>query len=122
MSEDWKKIVKKVPRYEENNAQEGKSVPPDTRRWVSYLILIPILIVMMILGVFFFTAFLALFAIAAIGFGFRFWWVRRELIKSMNSDNTVGTVETADTVEGEYVVVNEDQATETEVRRAEEDK
>jgi hypothetical protein len=122
MSEDWKKIVKKVPRYEENNAQEGKSVPPDTRRWVSYLILIPILIVMMILGVFFFAAFLALFAIAAIGFGFRFWWVRRELIKSMNSDNTVGTVETADTVEGEYVVVNEDQATETEVRRAEEDK
>jgi len=122
MSEDWKKIVKKVPRYEENNAQEGKSVPPDTRRWVSYLILIPILIVMMILGVFFFAAFLALFTIAAIGFGFRFWWVRRELIKSMNSDNTVGTVETADTVEGEYVVVNEDQATETEVRRAEEDK
>ena len=122
MSEDWKIIVKKVPRDEENNAQEGKSMLPDTRRWVSYLILIPILIVMMILGVFFFAAFLALFAIAAIGFGFRFWWVRRELIKSMNSDNTVGTVETADTVEGEYVVVNEDQATETEVRKAEEDK
>ncbi|MEE9222609.1 MAG: hypothetical protein V3V40_04060 [Nitrosomonadaceae bacterium] len=122
MSEDWKIIVKKVSGYEENNAQEGGRVPPDTRRWVSYLILIPILIVMVIFGVFFFAAFFALFAIVAIGFGFRLWWLRRVLIKTMSPDNTVGTGETADTVEGEYVVVNEDQAAETEVRGAEEDK
>jgi len=77
---------------------------------------------MVIFGVFFFAAFFALFAIVAIGFGFRLWWLRRALIKSMSSDNTVGTVETADTVEGEYVVVNEDQVAETKVRRAEEDK
>ena len=122
MSEDWKIIVKKVSRYEDNNTQEGKSVPLATKRWVSYLILIPILIVVAIFGVFFFAAFLALFAIAAIGFGLRFWWLKRELSKSMSSDNMVGTVETADTVEGEYVVVDEDQAAEAEVRRDEADK
>ena len=122
MSEDWRIIVKKTPGYEDNNAQERESVPLATKRWVSYLILIPILIVVAIFGVFFFAAFLALFAIAAIGFGLRFWWLKRELSKSMSSDNMVGTVETADTVEGEYVVVDEDQAAEAEARRDEEDK
>ncbi len=122
MSEDWKIIVKKVPRYEDNNSQERKSVPLATKRWVSYLILIPILIVVAIFGVFFFAAFLALFAIAAIGFGLRFWWLKRELSKSMNSDNMVDTVETTDTVEGEYVVVDEDQDGEAEVRRDKVDK
>lgn len=122
MSEDWRIIVKKTPRYEDSNDQEGKSVPLATKRWVNYLILIPILIVAAIFGVFFFAAFLALFAIAAIGFGLRFWWLKRELSKSMSSDNMMGTVETADTVEGEYVVVDEDQAAEAEVRRDEEDK
>lgn len=125
MNEDWKIIVKKVAKYEDNNTQEGKSVPLATKRWVSYLILIPILIVVAIFGVFFFAAFLALFAIAAIGFGLRFWWLKRELTKSMGSDNMVGTVETADTVdtvEGEYVVVDENQAAEAEVRRDEVDK
>ncbi|MEE8208968.1 MAG: hypothetical protein V3V68_04240 [Nitrosomonadaceae bacterium] len=122
MSEDWKIIVKKVPRYEDNNSQERKSVPLATKRWVSYLILIPILIVVAIFGVFFFAAFLALFAIAAIGFGLRFWWLKRELSKSMSSDNMVDTVETTDTVEGEYVVVDEDQDGEAEVRRDKVDK
>lgn len=122
MSEDWKIIVKKVPRYEDNNSQERKSVPLATKRWVSYLILIPILIVVAIFGVFFFAAFLALFTIAAIGFGLRFWWLKRELSKSMNSDNMVDTVETTDTVEGEYVVVDKDQDGEAEVRRHKVDK
>lgn len=122
MSEDWKIIVKKVPRYEDNNSQERKSVPLATKRWVSYLILIPILIVVAIFGVFFFAAFLALFAIAAIGFGLRFCWLKRELSKSMNSDNMVDTVETTDTVEGEYVVVDKDQDGEAEVRRDKVDK
>jgi hypothetical protein len=122
MSEDWKIIVKKVPRYEDNNSQERKSVPLATKRWVSYLILIPILIVVAIFGVFFFAAFLALFAIAAIGFGLRFWWLKREFSKSMSSDNMVDTVETTDTVEGEYVVVDKDQDGEAEVRRDKVDK
>ena len=122
MSEDWKIIVKKVSRYEDNNSQERKSVPLATKRWVSYLILIPILIVVAIFGVFFFAAFLALFAIAAIGFGLRFWWLKRELSKSMSSDNMVDTVETTDTVEGEYAVVDEDQDGEAEVRRDKVDK
>lgn len=122
MSEDWKIIVKKVPRYEDNNSQERKSVPLATKRWVSYLILIPILIVVAIFGVFFFAAFLALFTIAAIGFGLRFWWLKRKLSKSMSSDNMVDTVETTDTVEGEYVVVDKDQDGEAEVRRDKVDK
>lgn len=117
MNEDWKIIVKKVSGFEENNSQEEMSASLATKRWVTYLALIPILILMVILGVFFFAAFLALFVIAAIGFGIRFWWLRRELAKSVGSASPISTVET-ETVEGEYVVFDENgQVAETKIRR-----
>ncbi|TFH12614.1 MAG: hypothetical protein E4H07_01260 [Nitrosomonadales bacterium] len=122
MNEDWKIIVKRASRFEENSSQEGMNAALATKRWVTSLVLIPILIVLVIFGIFFFAVFLALFAIAAVGFGIRFWWLRRELTKSVRSDNPVGPLETADTVEGEYVVVEEDQAAETEIRRDEVDR
>lgn len=123
MKEDWKIIVKNMPRYEGNNThQEGNTGPYHSKRWVTYLILIPILILMVIFGIFFFAAFLALFSIVAVGFGLRLWWLRRKLIKSMSSDNTEGTADTADTVEGEYVIVDEDQVTEAEERKYEKDR
>ena len=40
---------------------------------------------MVVIGIFFFTAFLALFAVAATGLAFRVWWLRRKLRESMET-------------------------------------
>ena len=117
MNEDWKIIVKKASGFKEKNSQEGVNASLTTKRWMTYLVLIPILILLGILGVFFFAAFLAIFTIAAVGFGIRFWWIKRELAKSVGSESPVSTVE-KETVEGEYVVVDgDDQAAEEKIRR-----
>lgn len=117
MNENWKIIVKKASGFKEKNSQEGMNASLTTKRWMTYLLLIPILILLVILGVFFFAAFLAIFTIAAVGFGIRFWWLKRELAKSVGSDSPVSTVE-KETVEGEYVVVDgDDQASEEKIRR-----
>ena len=117
MNEDWKIIVKKASEFKEKNSQEGMNASLTTKRWMTYLVLIPILILLAILGIFFFAAFLALFAIAAVGFGIRFWWLKRELAKSVGSESPVSTVE-KETVEGEYIVVDgDDQAAEEKIRR-----
>ncbi|MBL79604.1 MAG: hypothetical protein CMH70_06190 [Nitrosomonadaceae bacterium] len=78
-----------------------------TKRWATYLILIPILILLSLFGVFFFAAFLALFAITAVGFSIRFWWLKRNINKSENLVNSLNK-EGKETVEGEYTVVDED--------------
>ena len=117
MNEDWKIIVKKASGFKENNSQEGMNASLTTKRWMTYLVLIPILILLAILGIFFFAAFLAIFTIAAVGFGIRFWWLKRELAKSVGSESPVSTVE-KETVEGEYIVVDgDDQAAEEKIRR-----
>ena len=117
MNEDWKIIVKKASGFKEKKYQEEMNASLTTKRWMTYLVLIPILILLAILGIFFFAAFLALFAIAAVGFGIRFWWLKRELSKSVGSESPLSTVE-KETVEGEYVVVDEDdQAAEAKIRR-----
>ena len=61
------------------------SQPGPAARWLTYLLLVPVLIVMAVLGIFFFTAFLALFAVVAAGFGLRLWWLRRKLRESMHT-------------------------------------
>lgn len=68
--------------------------------WLFYLLLVPIFIVMAILGIFFFTAFLALFAVAAVSLGFRLWWLRRKLRKSMEAaGGQYSVIEDAEIVE-----------------------
>ena len=60
-------------------------MPGPAARWLTYLLLVPLLIIMVVLGIFFFTAFLALFAVAAAGLAFRVWWLRRKLRQSMQT-------------------------------------
>ena len=48
-------------------------------RWLLYLVLVPGIVILAALGMFFFAVFLGLFAIAAVGFWLRLWWVRRKL-------------------------------------------
>lgn len=54
---------------------------------------------MAVLGIFFFTAFLALFAVAAAALGFRLWWLRRKMRKSPGNS--------PDVREGDYVVIED---------------
>ncbi len=48
-------------------------------RWLLYLVLVPGIIILAVLGMFFFAVFLGLFAFAAAGFWLRLWWLRRNL-------------------------------------------
>jgi hypothetical protein len=86
---DSRIIIRRVVRNEETGATEDEifraSPPGPATRWLTYLLLVPLLIIMMVLGIFFFTAFLALFAIAAAGIAFRVWWLRRKLRESMQT-------------------------------------
>lgn len=117
MNEDWKIIVKKASGFKEKNSQEGMNASLITKRWMTYLVLIPILILLAILGILFFAAFLALFSIAVVGFGIRFWLLKRKLAKLVGSGSPVSTVE-KETVEGEYVVVDgDDQVADAKIRR-----
>jgi hypothetical protein len=97
-------IVRRVIRNEETGATEEEifraSPPGPAARWLTYLLLVPVLIIMVVLGIFFFTAFLALFAVAAVGFGFRLWWLRRKLRESMQaSEADYHVIEDAEIVE-----------------------
>jgi hypothetical protein len=101
---DSRIIIKRIVRNEETGATEeqifGAPRPGPAARWLTYLLLVPILIIMVVLGIFFFTAFLALFAVAAIGFGFRLWWLRRKLRESMQaSEAEYDVIEDAEIVE-----------------------
>lgn len=117
MNENWRIMVKKVSGFKGKESQEGMNASLTAKRWVTYLVLIPILILLAILGIFFFAAFLAIFTIAAVGFGIRFWWLKRELAKSVGSESPVSTV-AKETVEGEYVVVDgNDRTAEEKIRR-----
>jgi hypothetical protein len=72
---------------------------------------------MVVLGIFFFTAFLALFAVAAVGFGLRLWWLRHKLRKTMDAEETQMDVE-----EAEYVVIEDAEIIEESTDRANKNK
>jgi Flp pilus assembly protein TadB len=97
-------IVRRVIRNKETGATEEEifraSQPGPAARWLTYLLLVPVLIVMVVLGIFFFTAFLALFAVVAAGFGLRLWWLRRKLRESMQTaEAEYNVIEDAEIVE-----------------------
>lgn len=83
--------------------------------WRSYLLLAPLLVASVVLGVFFFTLFMALFAVAALVFGARLWWLRRKLRKAA----AAGAAGQPAVLDGEYTVVHEE-IRHTEIRRGRE--
>ncbi|MGH8579976.1 MAG: hypothetical protein ACREVK_07615 [Gammaproteobacteria bacterium] len=72
------------------------------RRWTVYLLILPAFVAVALLAALFFAAFLALFAVAGVGLGLWFWWVRRRFRKLAR----------ARTLDGEYVVIEETQVIE----------
>ena len=87
-----------MTQYRRYTAGEIFGVSP-ARSWLSYLILVPAALAAVLLAVFFFAAFLAVFALAALVFSVRLWWLRRKLRKAADDH----------TLEGEYTVVEEEQ-------------
>ena len=71
MDEKNRIIIRRISRNEQTGIPEEEimRVAPVgwAGRWALYLVLIPVFILLAILGVFFFTAFFALFAVAAAG-------------------------------------------------------
>ena len=74
------------------------------RGWTSYLILVPAFVTVVLLTMFFFAAFLALFTLGAAGLGLGSWWLRRRLRKARSHQ----------ALKGEYVVIKETKRVEKE--------
>lgn len=117
MDENDRIIIKRISRQGNAGGPEDETVHifragggSPGKRWLTYLLLAPFLIIMVVLGIFFFTAFLALFAVAAVGFGLRLWWLRRKLRKSMDAE------------EAPYVVIEDAEIIEESTGRANENK
>jgi hypothetical protein len=101
MDEKGRIIIRRISRNESTGIPEEEVVHVSPAgwagRWALYLILIPVFILLAILGIFFFTAFFALFAVAAAGLALRLWWLRRKLHASVNARAS----------EGDYVVIED---------------
>lgn len=106
MDENTRIVIRRITRD-----RDGRTGAPEESvfkaggggRLLTYLFLVPMFIVMAVLGIFFFTAFLALFAVAAAGLAFRLWWLRRKLQKSGQA------------AEGDYVVIEDAEVVEERV-------
>lgn len=67
------------------------------RRWTFYLLVLPTVVGVALLAIFFLAAFLAFSVLAAVALGLWFWWARWKL----------GKLASAQTLDGEYVVIEE---------------
>ena len=88
MNDDERRIIiSKFSEYRQTNSPFNQDMPGSrANRWIAFLVLIPIAVIMVALGAFFFAVFLALFAVAAAVFGARLWWLRRKLRKTVQSE------------------------------------
>ena len=96
MDDNRKIIIRHISRHANTGAAEERIVHVSPiRRWLLYLVLVPGIVILAALGMFFFAVFLGLFAIAAAGFWLRLWWLRRKLQQSVAA------------AEGEYQVIED---------------
>ncbi len=108
MNDDHKRIIiSRISEYRQTGSADNETTPVSPgSRWAVYAMLIPVVIIMAVLGAFFFAAFFALFVIAAAGLGLRLWWLRRKLHKSTRAE------------EGQYVDIEDAEIVEeTETNR-----
>lgn len=99
--DDRRIIISKISEYRQSDSPFNQDMPGSrTNRWIAFLVLIPIVMIMVALGAFFFAVFLALFAVAATVFGARLWWLRRKLRKTAQPEETQDvTIEDAEIIE-----------------------
>jgi hypothetical protein len=118
--EERKIIISRVSEYRQNESGEFQRVPVSpVNRWLTYAILIPVVIIMAILGIFFFAAFLALLAVAVVVVGIRFWWLRRKYENTMQQSGETNR----QSGEDQTVIIEDAQIIEeTDVHRTEQKK
>lgn len=94
MQDDYRKIIiRRIIHEKQGYSQGGEpSGASPVNRWAFYLTLIPIVIVVVVLGAFFFSIVLALFVAVATVVGARLWWLRRKLNRSMHSNEEKGEI------------------------------
>jgi len=85
MNEEHRRIIIKRISSSDPHGEgpQPNSTSTPINRWVALAIMIPVLALMAVLGVFFFTIFVALFSILAVIVGVRIWWLRRKFRKAM---------------------------------------
>lgn len=87
--DDRKIIISKISHYQQTESPFNQGMAgSQLGRWITILALIPIIVLLAVLGAFFFAAFLGLFVVAAGIFTARIWWLRRKLRKTMRSEAT----------------------------------
>ena len=104
-------IITRMYSYNQTDAEgnpRGPQIKP-INKWALYLTIIPVAIIMIVLGAFFFAAFLAIFAIAAAVFGIRIWWLRRKY-----QGQTQSTTQQSTTEEDESTIIEDVEYVETE--------
>jgi hypothetical protein len=85
MSDEQRKIIiSKISEFHQNGSDDYRRAPVSpVNRWIAYAMLIPVVVGMILIGIFFFAAFLALLAVAVAVIGIRFWWLRRKYEQAM---------------------------------------
>jgi hypothetical protein len=118
--EERKIIISRVSEYRQDESGGYQRAPVSPlNRWLTYAILIPVVIIMAILGIFFFAAFLALLAVAVVVVGIRFWWLRRKYENAMQQSGEAHRQSEAD----QTVIIEDAQIIEeTDVHRSEQKK
>lgn len=106
MQDDYRKIIiRRILHEKQGYAQGGEpSGTSPANRWAFYLTLIPVVIVVVVLGAFFFSIVLALFVAVATVVGARLWWLRRKLNRSKHSNGEKGEI----IEDAEIIEINED--------------
>jgi predicted lipid-binding transport protein (Tim44 family) len=91
MNDEHRKIIiRKISSYEQQGT-DPQDTPPASpiNRWVALIIMIPVLALLAVLGVFFFTIFVALFSIIAAVIGLRIWWLRRKFRRNLQETSAM---------------------------------
>ena len=97
------------PRHFFVNHSSGHGM---ARSWLMYLWLLPLVIGVALVGIFFFVAFAALFSVVVLVIAARFWWSQRKLRRQgARQAKTAGTSHAGTALEGEYVVITENKDT-----------
>ena len=98
--EEKKIIISRISEYRQNESGEFQRTPVSPlNRWLTYAMLISVVVVMVFAGIFFFAAFLALVALAVVVVGIRFWWLRHKYEKAMQQSNNINRQSATDQTE-----------------------
>ncbi len=86
MQNDYQRIIIRriIREHHDGMDENGSFKTTPVNRWVFYLTLIPIVIVVLVLGAFFFSVVLALVVATATIIGARILWLRRKLRRAMH--------------------------------------